>query len=66
MEEKIVSSVNGVAMYGVISISIFVVFFTGTLIWAFCLKNRYLGHMGNLPLEDGKKDTAPKTNPHDL
>lgn len=65
MEEKIIGSMN-VGIYGVISICIFVAFFTGTLIWALLLTNRYLGRMENLPLEDGKNDTNIKTNPEDL
>ena len=65
MEEKIIGSMN-VGIYGVISICIFVAFFTSTLIWALLLTNRYLGRMENLPLEDGKNDTHIKTNPEDL
>ena len=52
MEEKIICSMNGVALYGVISICIFVAFFAGTLLWAFTKKANYLDKMGSLPLED--------------
>lgn len=65
MEEKIIGSMN-VGIYGVISICIFVTFFSGTLIWALCLTSRYLGRMESLPLEDGKNDTKPKINPEEL
>lgn len=57
MEEKIISSMNGVAWYGIISICIFVAFFVGMLIWAFSKKENYLMKMGSLPLESG--ETAP-------
>jgi hypothetical protein len=52
MEEKVLSSIGGVGMYGIISICIFFAFFTGMLIWAFCLKKPYLKSMRDLPLED--------------
>jgi hypothetical protein len=60
MEEKIISSLNGVAIYGIVSILIFVVFFTGTLLWVFCLKKNYLRHMEELPLDGGEKNSTDK------
>jgi hypothetical protein len=61
MEEKIICSMNGVGIYGVISICIFVGFFTGMLIWAFTKKAAYLNKMGNLPLDSGEKN--PDSHP---
>jgi len=60
MEEKIICSINGVGIYGVISICIFVTFFTGMLFWAFTQKKNYLDKMGGLPL-DGE-DKKPNQN----
>jgi len=60
MEEKIISSLNGVAIYGIVSILIFVVFFTGTLLWVFCLKKNYLRHMEELPLDGGETKSTDK------
>ena len=57
MEEKIIGSMNGVGIYGVISICIFVAFFTGMLVWAFTKKAAYLDKMGRLPLDSGEKDS---------
>ena len=57
MEEKIISGMNGVAWYGIISICIFVAFFTGMLIWAFSKKASYLNKMGSLPLEGGETNS---------
>jgi hypothetical protein len=51
MEEKVLSNLGGVGMYGVISICIFFAFFTGMLVWAACLKKKYLNSMGGLPLD---------------
>ncbi len=57
MEEKIICSMNGVAIYGVISICIFVAFFTGMLVWAFTKKASYLDKMAGLPLDGGEKNS---------
>jgi hypothetical protein len=56
MEEKIICSMNGVGIYGVISICIFVLFFAGMLIWAFSKKGNYLNKMSHLPLDAGEKN----------
>jgi cbb3-type cytochrome oxidase subunit 3 len=66
MEEKIINGINGVGLYGVISICIFFGFFTGMLIWAFVQKKKYLNHMAELPLADGEKKSTDKTNPETL
>jgi hypothetical protein len=63
MEEKIICSMSGVGIYGVISICIFVVFFTGTFLWAFSLKKNYLNHMQDLPLDGGEKNSTDKNQP---
>jgi hypothetical protein len=60
MEEKIICSMNGVGMYGVISICIFFAFFTGMLVWAFTKKKNYLDKMGSLPLDGGEKYSNDK------
>jgi len=57
MEEKIICSMNGVSIYGVISICIFVAFFTGMLVWAFSKKASYLDKMGRLPLDGGEQNS---------
>ncbi len=55
MEEKIITGINGVGIYGVISICIFFTFFTGVLVWAGTLKKNYLQSMAALPLDDGSQ-----------
>jgi len=60
MEEKIISSMSGVAVYGIISICIFFAFFTGMLLWAFTKKKNYLDKMGSLPLDGGEKNPNDK------
>lgn len=56
MEEKIITSMDGVSIYGVISISIFFVFFSGMLVWAFMQKKNHLNKMGSLPLDGGERN----------
>ncbi len=53
MFKNILSSLENVNTYGVISIVLFFTFFCGMLIWAFCLKKNYLTSMEALPLDDG-------------
>ncbi|MBI4327432.1 MAG: hypothetical protein HY674_19535 [Chloroflexi bacterium] len=43
--------IGGVGIYGVISITIFFLFFIGILGWVWRLKRPYLEAMGTLPLE---------------
>jgi len=49
-----------VGIYGVISIMIFFVFFTGAFLWVLSLKKNYLEHMEDLPLDDSEKPAADK------
>lgn len=55
MEEKVISSIGGVGVYGLISICIFFAFFTGMLIWAVCLKKSHIEKMCGLPLDEGSE-----------
>lgn len=66
MEQKVISSLNGVGIYGIISILIFVAFFAITLFWAFGLKDNYLKHMEELPLDGGEKKKTESPNPKSL
>lgn len=66
MEEKIISSLDGVSIYGIISILIFFIFFSITLVWVFALKKNYLNHMGELPLDASEQEPAKPSNPADL
>lgn len=58
MIENVMDKMGGVAVFGVISISIFFVFFTGMLFWAVRLKKAYLKSMCELPL-DGELRNQP-------
>ena len=62
MEEKIICSMDGVAIYGNISICIFVAFFSGMLLWAFTKKAGYLNQMASLPLDGGETPSNDQSN----
>lgn len=52
MIKNVLTHIGGIEAYGIISISLFFVFFTGMLIWAFRLDRRDLDAIGRLPLGD--------------
>jgi hypothetical protein len=66
MEEKIISSMNGAGICGIISICVCVAFFVGTFLWAFSVKKNYLNHMQELPLDGGEKNSTDKNQPTKL
>jgi hypothetical protein len=68
MEEKVLSSLGGVGIYGIISICLFFAFFIGMLIWAACLKRPYLHSMRELPLdgENAPQPDSEKSKPDHL
>ena len=51
MFKEVLESIQGIGLYGVVSICIFFGFFSLMLIWAFALKQNYLQTMGHLPLD---------------
>ena len=65
MMQDVLRSIGGVGMYGVISIAIFFLFFSGMLIWAFRLKGNYLNTMRELPLESQPADLSKKGTDHE-
>ena len=60
MMNKFVTSICGIDVYGVISITLFVSTFVGVLIWAFSRRKEFLNNMSALPLEDGEKNPKLK------
>jgi len=56
MIKNILENIGGISIYGIISLCLFFSFFTGMLIWVFCLRKPYLQTMRELPLDD--KDTT--------
>lgn len=57
MIENVMNGIDGAALFGIISICMFLAFFTGMFFWAVRLKKHYLNSMGALPLNN---ETAPQ------
>ncbi len=53
MIKNVLSDIGGVGVYGVISISLFFLVFTGALVRVCLLKKSHVNQMSALPLEDG-------------
>ena len=64
MIKNIVENINGVEMFGIISICLFFTFFIGMLLWATRLKKNYLNSMQQLPLDGGEK-TSKQDSSHE-
>jgi hypothetical protein len=58
-------NING---YGLFSFILFFAFFIGVIVWAFCLKQNHLNHMGDLPLDGGERpeQSTDKIQSNDL
>ena len=59
MIEHVLHDLNGIEIFGIISVCLFFVFFSGMLIWAGRLKKSYLTSMQDLPLDGGEKNSNP-------
>jgi len=57
MIEHVLHDLDGIEIFGIISICLFFTFFTGMLLWAGRLKKPYLTSMQDLPLDGG--ETTP-------
>ncbi len=55
MYKEVLDKITGIGLYGVVSILIFFVFFSGVLVWSLALKKAYLSKMGSLPLDGGER-----------
>jgi hypothetical protein len=55
MIEHATHNMNGIEIFGIVSICLFFVFFTGMLFWARRLKKPYLDSMQDLPLDGGEE-----------
>lgn len=60
MIKDVLQSVEGISLYPVISLIIFVVFFAILIIWMIKVDKKYIKKMSNLPLD--KKNETEKNN----
>ena len=64
MIEHALHRLNGIEVFGIISVCLFFAFFTGMLLWASRLKKNYLTSMQQLPLDGGEK-ISQSTSSHE-
>lgn len=52
MKKDILSSIENIEIYPIISLLIFVVFFIGMFIWVIKVDKKYIDHMKAMPFDD--------------
>lgn len=61
MYKEVLQSIEGIGIYPVISMILFIVFFAIVLIWYFKADKKYLNKMSNLPLDNDEKLNSNNT-----
>jgi len=56
MFKDVLQSIEGVEIYTIISMIIFILFFIGMIIWLFKVDKKYIKEMSELPLESNNND----------
>lgn len=60
MIRNVLTDIDGIGLYGVVSICLFFMVFAGMLIWAFLQKKNVLDSRSLLALEDGTNGDKPE------
>ncbi len=55
MIKNVLEQIGGIGIYGVISVCLFFVVFTGALLWALLRRKSFCQAMSALPLEDDEQ-----------
>lgn len=53
MYKDVLRSIEGIGLYPVISLVVFVLFFTTVFLWVLRIRKGHAAHMAAMPLEDG-------------
>lgn len=61
MIKDYLQTIDGVAIYPIISMIVFVLFFAAVLVWIFKLDKKYINRMENLPLEKDEENNFNNT-----
>lgn len=61
MIKEYLQSIDGVAIYPIISLIIFISFFTAMIIWLIKVDKNYISKMKNLPLDENKEKNPNNT-----
>ncbi|HSW54038.1 MAG TPA: hypothetical protein VLH59_03035 [Ignavibacteriaceae bacterium] len=58
MFKEVLQSIEGIGIYTIISMIIFILFFIGMIIWIFKVDKKYIKHMSELPLNENNKEVS--------
>jgi cytochrome c oxidase cbb3-type subunit 4 len=58
MKKEILSSIENVEIYPIISLVIFVVFFIGMFIWVIRVDKKYINHMKDMPFNEKPQNSS--------
>jgi Ca2+/Na+ antiporter len=61
MYKELLQSIEGISLYPIISLIVFVLFFAIILIWMFKVDKNYIKKMENLPLEKDEENNFNNT-----
>lgn len=61
MKQEILQSIDGVSIYPIISLIVFVVFFAAILIWMIKVDKNYIKKMEKLPFENEEENNFNNT-----
>lgn len=60
MIKNVLTDIGGVELYGIVSVLLFFLVFSGALLFALLKKKDFLNYMGALPLSDGSETSSTK------
>ncbi len=61
MFKEVLESIEGIGIYPIISMIVFLIFFTAIIIWYFKADRKYLNKMKNLPLDNNEQSNSNNT-----
>ncbi|WFB36045.1 cbb3-type cytochrome c oxidase subunit 3 [Kiritimatiellota bacterium B12222] len=64
MYKDVLRAISGIGIYPIISLVIFVLFFTTVFLWMFFIRKSHAEHMAALPLHDGSAEPQELGEPH--
>ena len=60
MIKNVITDIGGVGLYGIVSVLVFFLVFSGAILFALLKKKSFLNYMGALPLTDGSETNSKK------
>ena len=61
MYKNILQSIDNIAIWPIISLAIFFIFFILLLLWVFTVDSKFIDKMKNIPFDQDKNNTLPTT-----